>query len=129
MEAAIDVLVVEDHDMMRATMIEVLSEGGFTLREAADATAALALVAERAPDVIFLDLAMPGMSGEDFLARIKGAPETAGIKVIVITGQGDEGKRTVLELGADAYYRKPYSPSGLLQAVDQVTRDRREDPS
>ena len=120
----VDVLVVEDHDMLRATMVQVLTDGGFALREAADGKAALAQIAEQAPDVVFLDLALPGMSGQDILKEIKGNPETAGIKVIVVTGQGEEGKRGVLELGADAYFRKPYSPFGLVQAVEQVTRER-----
>lgn len=115
-----DILIVEDHPTMRAAMLAVLEQEAFELREASDGPTAMRLIEERAPDVMFLDLHMPGVSGEEVLAQIKGNPETAGIKVIVVTAQGEEGKRTVLSLGADAYFQKPYSPLGLLQAVEQV---------
>lgn len=118
-----DILIVEDHPTMRAAMLAVLEQEGFILREAGDGPSAMSMVAERAPDVMFLDLHMPGVSGEEVLAQIKGDPKTAGIKVIVVTAQGEEGKRTVLSLGADAYFQKPYSPLGLLQAVEQVLRE------
>ena len=105
---------------MRSAMRAVLEPEGFEIREANDGPTALALIAERAPDVMFLDLHMPGVPGEDVLAEIKNNPETASIRVIVVTAQGEEGRRNVLSLGADAYFQKPYTPAGLIEAVKQV---------
>lgn len=115
-----DILIVEDHPTMRAAMRAVLEQEGYVLREAPDGPAALAHIAERAPDVMFLDLHMPGMTGEEVLAAVKQNPDTAGVKIVIVTAQGEEGRRKVLELGADAYFQKPYSPLGLLQAVGDV---------
>ncbi len=121
-DVSTDILIVEDHPTMRAAMRAVLEQEGYELREAGDGPAALDQISLRLPDVMFLDLHMPGVTGEEVLRQVKGDPETAGIKVIVVTAQGEEGKRTVLELGADAYFQKPYSPLGLLQAVEDVLR-------
>ncbi|MEX0991395.1 MAG: response regulator [Actinomycetota bacterium] len=121
-DVSTDILIVEDHPTMRAAMRAVLEQEGYELREAGDGPAALDQISLRIPDVMFLDLHMPGVTGEEVLRQVKGDPETAGVKVIVVTAQGEEGKRTVLELGADAYFQKPYSPLGLLQAVEDVLR-------
>jgi CheY-like chemotaxis protein len=124
-----DILIVEDHPTMRSAMRAVLQTSGYELREAADGPGALQAIQERVPDVMFLDLHMPGVSGEDVLRQIKENPATAGIKIIVVTAQGEDIKKRVFELGADAYFQKPYSPEGLLQAVEDVLSGAPEAPA
>jgi len=113
-------MIVEDHPTMREAMRAVLEQSGFAIREAADGKSALAQVAERKPDVILLDLNIPGMSGEEILRTLKGDPQTSGIKVIIVTALGQDAEKKVRELGADEFFMKPFSPVGILQTVDRV---------
>ena len=102
--AKADILIVEDHPTMREAMRMVLEHEGFEIREAADGAAALAMVREQPPDLVFLDLNIPGTSGADVLKELKGDPDTAGVRVIIVTATGEEGRQFVLSLGADEYF-------------------------
>jgi two-component system phosphate regulon response regulator PhoB len=115
-----DILIVEDHPTMRRAMRMVLEHEGFEVREAADGQAALALVREKAPDLMFLDLNIPGASGADVLREIKGDPATSGVRVVIVTATGEEGREFVLSLGADEYFTKPFSPLALLRTVEKA---------
>jgi DNA-binding response OmpR family regulator len=115
-----DILIVEDHPTMRKTMRIILEQEGFVLREAGDGQTAMDLIAERVPDIVFLDLNMPPPDGAEVLKWIKSSPETASAKVIIVTAQGEESRADVMRLGADHYFIKPFSPLGLLSTVDQV---------
>lgn len=115
-----DILIVEDHPTMRKSMRIILEQEGFVLREAASGTEAMALIEERVPDIVFLDLNMPPPSGDEVLKWIKSDPTTAKAKVIIVTALGEEGRADVMALGADHYFTKPFSPLGLLATVDEV---------
>ena len=114
------ILIVEDHPTMREAMRMVLEQGGFSIREAADGQAALASIEESPPGLLFLDLNIPGTAGEEVLRRVKANPETAGVRVIVVTASGDEERERSLSLGADEYFTKPFSPLTLLRTVERV---------
>jgi CheY-like chemotaxis protein len=73
-----------------------------------------------APDLVFLDMNMPGSSGAEVLAEVRGDPATAGIRVIVVTADGEEGRGRAMAIGADEYFTKPFSPITLLNTVEQV---------
>jgi two-component system phosphate regulon response regulator PhoB len=118
--AKADILIVEDHPTMRRAMRMVLEHEGFEIREAADGQAALALVREKAPDLMFLDLNIPGASGAEVLSQIKADPATCAVRVVIVTATGEEGREYVLSLGADDYFTKPFSPLALLQTIDKV---------
>ena len=118
--AKADILIVEDHPTMREAMRLVLEHEGFVIREAADGASALEMVREQQPDLIFLDLNIPGASGADVLQELKSDPVTAGIRVIIVTATGEEGRDFVLALGADEYFTKPFSPTQLLRTVETV---------
>jgi len=118
--AKADILIVEDHPTMREAMRMVLEHEGFVIREAADGRTALATIRERPPDLVFLDLNIPGTSGADVLRELKGDPATAGVRVIIVTATGEEGRSYVLSLGADEYFTKPFSPLALLRTVERV---------
>jgi DNA-binding response OmpR family regulator len=118
--AKADILIVEDHPTMREAMKLILEHEGFDIREAPDGGAALAMVRERAPDLMFLDLNIPGASGADVLTELKSDPATRHIRVIIVTATGEEGREFVLSLGADEYFTKPFSPTALLRTVERV---------
>ncbi len=114
------ILIVEDHQTMREAMRLVLEPEGFDIREAADGPSALAAIREDPPDLVFLDLNIPGTSGSEVLSELKADPTTAGVRVIIVTATGEEARKRVLGLGADGYFTKPFSPIALLQTVEQV---------
>jgi len=118
--AKADILIVEDHPTMREAMRLVLETEGFVIREASDGLSALSMVREQPPDLMFLDLNIPGTSGADVLQELKSDPATAGVRVIIVTATGEEGRDFVLSLGADEYFTKPFSPTALLRTVEQV---------
>ena len=118
--AKADILIVEDHPTMREAMRLILEHEGFEIREASDGATALSMVRDRHPDLMFLDLNIPGLSGADVLTELKSDPATSGIRVIIVTATGEEGREYVLSLGADEYFTKPFSPTKLLQTVESV---------
>lgn len=115
-----DILIVEDHPTMREAMKLVLEHEGFVIREAGDGTTALAMVREQPPDLLFLDLNIPGTTGADVLSQVKADPATRSVRVIIVTATGEEGRDYVLSLGADEYFTKPFSPTTLLRTVERV---------
>jgi CheY-like chemotaxis protein len=114
------ILIVEDHPTMREAMRLVLEAEGFDIREAADGDDALAAVRGEPPDLVLLDMSIPGTAGPEVLAAVKGDPATSGVRVIVVTATGEEGRAAAMAGGADHYFTKPFSPIALLQAVDEV---------
>ena len=118
--AKADILIVEDHPTMREAMRLILEHEGFDIREAPDGGTALTMVHEHPPDLMFLDLNIPGTSGADVLSELKGDPSTEDIRVIIVTATGEEGREFVLSLGADEYFTKPFSPTALLRTVERV---------
>jgi two-component system phosphate regulon response regulator PhoB len=118
--AKADILIVEDHPTMREAMKLILEHEGFEIREAPDGAIAIAMVQAQPPDLMFLDLNIPGMSGVDVLTKIKTDPDTKDVRVIVITATGEEGREYARSLGADEYFTKPFSPTALLKTVERV---------
>jgi two-component system KDP operon response regulator KdpE len=113
------ILIVEDHPTMREAMRLVLEGEGFVIEEAADGQTALAAIRQRPPDLLFLDLNIPGLSGTDVLQLTKADPAFTG-RVIIVTATGEEGRAAALRLGADEYFTKPFSPTALLRTVERV---------
>jgi DNA-binding response OmpR family regulator len=113
------ILIVEDHATMREAMRLVLEGEGFAIEEAGDGQTALEAISERPPDLLFLDLNIPGVSGVDVLQAAKADPGFTG-RIIVVTATGEEGRAAALRLGADEYFTKPFSPTALLRTVEQV---------
>ncbi|HWL91493.1 MAG TPA: response regulator [Actinomycetota bacterium] len=114
------ILIVEDHPTMREAMRLVLEGEGFDIDEASDGDQALVAVQEERPDLVLLDMSIPGISGPDVLAAVKNDPATSEVRVIVVTATGEEGRAAAMAGGADHYFTKPFSPIALLQAVEEV---------
>jgi CheY-like chemotaxis protein len=114
------ILIVEDHPTMREAMRLVLEGEGFVIEEAADGETALAAIHGSPPDLLFLDLNIPGTSGTGVLGAVRADPALADVRVIVVTAAGEEGRAEALRLGADEYFTKPFSPTALLRTVERV---------
>ena len=117
-----NVLIVEDHPTMRDAMRLVLEEDGHQVEEAVDGESGIAMVRERPPDVVLLDLNIPVVSGSDVLEALKSDPATAGVLVVIVTATGEEGRKRAIALGADDYITKPFSPLALLRTMERVLR-------
>ena len=114
------ILIVEDHPTMREAMRLVLEGEGFAIEEAADGQSALEMVRSEPPDLVFLDMNIPGSSGAEVLAAVRADPETEDVRVIIVTADGEEGRERAMSMGADEYFTKPFSPITLLRTVEQV---------
>ena len=118
-----EVLVVEDEPDIRALIVHHLTRDGFRCRTAADGAEALARLRSGVPDLVVLDLMLPGMDGLELTRRMRAEPAWAGLPIIMLTAKADEVDRIVgLELGADDYVAKPFSPKELMARVRAVLR-------
>ncbi len=124
---SVRILIVEDHPTMREAMRLVLEGEGFDIDEASDGAQALASMQEDRPDLVLLDMSIPGVSGPEVLAAVKNDPATTEVRVIVVTATGEEGRAAAMASGADHYFTKPFSPIALLNAVEEVLGP--EDPT
>ena len=114
------VLVVDDDPTVREVVITYLSKAGHTVTSAADGHEALASVAQSPPELVVLDLMLPGVDGLEVCRRLR---ESSDIPVIMLTAKGTVSDRVVgLEQGADDYVTKPFSPRELVLRVDSVLR-------
>jgi DNA-binding response OmpR family regulator len=116
------ILVVDDEPTIGEVVSAYLQRAGYETRVASDGDEALAAVAERAPDLIVLDLMLPGTDGLEVMRRVRERPDR-GSAIILLTAKGGESERvTGLRLGADDYVVKPFSPNELVARVDAVLR-------
>src|ERR1044071_9999665 len=102
---------------MREAVRLMLEPEGFDVTEVADGNDALRSVREDPPDVLLLDLGIPGKGGADVLAELKADPATAAVPVIVVTATGIETREEILALGAAAFFTQPFRPVALLRTV------------
>jgi DNA-binding response OmpR family regulator len=114
------ILLVDDEPDLRRMVRRYLEAEGFDVAEAADATAALSRLSGSSPDLIVLDVTMPGMDGFETLQRIR---RDSDVPVIMLTARTEEVDRVVgLTMGADDYVAKPFSPRELVARVRAVLR-------
>ena len=117
------ILVVDDEPDITGLVAYHLAKAGYRVITAASGPEALRSVRDERPDLIVLDLMLPGMTGFDALAELRRRDETKDIGVIVLTARRDEADRIKgLSLGADDYLPKPFSPEELVLRVGAVLR-------
>src|SRR6266508_1995610 len=117
------VLVVEDDPDIADLIGHYLQKAGHTVETVASGTTALMRVKESPPEIILLDLMLPGMDGLLVCQSLRNDPATAAIPIIMLTARGEEAERvTGLELGADDYVTKPFSPRELTARVAALLR-------
>ncbi len=118
MTADVTVLIADDSLVIRAVVRAHLEEKGYAVVEAEDGIAAVERCAATRPDVVLLDIEMPGLDGYEVLARLKGAPELQDIPVVFLTSRsGMDDVVAALEAGAHDYLRKPFEPQELVARV------------
>ena len=112
------ILVVEDHEDNRQILRVLLGSAGYQMIEAHDGETALTIAASERPDLILMDIQLPGLDGYEATRRIKADPALSGIPIIAVTSyalSGDEDKARAA--GCSAYVAKPYSPLELLKKL------------
>jgi two-component system phosphate regulon response regulator PhoB len=116
-------VVIEDEPDILEVLTYNLEREGFKVHAAEDGEAGLALVRKRNPDVVLLDLMLPGRDGLEVCRALKADPVTRDIPVVIVTAKGEESDVVLgLGLGADDYVVKPFSPKVLLARVKSVLR-------
>ena len=119
------ILVVDDEATIREVIRRYLERDGFEVMEAADGDAALDVVEEVEPDLVVLDLMLPGLDGLSLTRRLR---EYSAVPVIMLTAKGAvEDRIEGLELGADDYVVKPFDPKELASRVRAVLRRSKDD--
>jgi two-component system, OmpR family, response regulator ResD len=123
-------LLVDDEPTITDVLSRYLKRAGYDTRSAADGPEALALASARLPDLVVLDLMLPGIDGLEVMRRLRVLSDSGPhrrVPIILLTARGDESDRVIgLRLGADDYVVKPFSPAELVARVDAVLR--RVDP-
>jgi len=114
------ILVVDDDEKLNRLLKRFLKDFGYDIYSAVDADDGLKKVRTVMPDLIILDIMLPGMSGFDVCKRIR---ETSAVPIIMLTARGDVMDKVVgLELGADDYLPKPFEPRELVARIQAVLR-------
>jgi phosphate regulon transcriptional regulator PhoB len=117
------ILVVEDEEDIRDLVRFHLEQEGYAVRTAGSGEAALAQAAAERPALIVLDLMLPGVDGLEVCRRLRAARATEGVPIVMLTARAAEVDRVLgLELGADDYITKPFSPRELVARVRAVLR-------
>ncbi len=119
-------LVVDDSAPVRELVAVNLELEGFEVRAAGDGEEGVEAALAWRPDVITMDVMMPGLDGFDALHRLRAHPTTADIPVVMVTGRAQRADRIRGDaLGADAYLSKPFEPAELVAVVSDLARNGR----
>ncbi|MDX9950925.1 MAG: response regulator, partial [Methylophilaceae bacterium] len=120
-----NILVVEDEPAIQELLTLNLTQAGHNALRALSVEQAQLLMRETLPDLIILDWMLPGMSGIEFARKLKGDELTKAIPIIMLTARGEEADKVRgLEVGADDYVTKPFSPRELNARIKAVLRRR-----
>jgi two-component system, OmpR family, phosphate regulon response regulator PhoB len=123
------ILIVEDDRDILRLLAHHLRAAGYEVQTCEEGYDALTHAKQRLPDLVLLDLMLPGLDGFEVCKELKRSPETRNIPVIMLTARGEEVDRIVgLELGADDYVVKPFSPRELMLRVRAVLRRSSAEP-
>jgi DNA-binding response OmpR family regulator len=126
---AVTVVVVDDERPLVDLVCRYLQREGYEVHVAYDGETALEVIGRVDPDLIVLDLMLPGVSGIEILREVRRRPETNSLPVILLTARREERERIEgLQMGADDYMTKPFSPQELVLRVAAVLRRSAETP-
>jgi DNA-binding response OmpR family regulator len=119
------ILVADDEPNIVLSLEFLLKQAGFRVRTVSDGEAALAAIAQEPPDLILLDVMIPGRDGFAVCQAIRGNPAWRDIRIIMLTAKGGEVQREKgLSLGADEYVTKPFSTRDLVERIRRMLQPR-----
>ena len=114
------VLIIEDEKLIIVSTQMVLEAAGFRVESATNGEDGIAKAKSLAPDLVLLDIMMPGIDGWETLTRLKRAAATANVPVIIFTAREHaRGHQKSAEMGAADYFRKPFEPDELIELVEK----------
>ena len=117
----IRVVLVDDHALFRSGVKAELGDAVEVVGEAGDGEEAVTRAREARPQIVFLDIEMPGVNGIEACRRLRSEPTTADATIVMLTGEtGATAERSAQAAGADLFLTKPFSPLHLLQLVDRI---------
>jgi two-component system cell cycle response regulator DivK len=123
-EQARTILVVEDNVLMRKLFVRCLEEGGFTVIEADDPRAVIDLMLDAPPDLVVMDIVMPGVSGVELIRQIRADARLAAIPVVAVTNLATPAdKRRLADAGFNGHVSKPIKPKDFLATVSTFLDD------
>ena len=111
-------------------LAQALKDAGHDVREEHDGASALVAAAQFQPDVVILDLGLPGMDGIEVARRLRAYPQLAGIRIVALTGLGQPGERSrIAAVGIESHLVKPVDMDTIIEAIGATYRDSRSKPS
>lgn len=114
-------LIADDEPGIRTLVRMTLIDDSFEIIEASDGIEALAMAKQERPDLVLLDVSMPGKTGFEVCREIKSDPNLSGTVVVMLTALAQESDLELGErAGADGYFTKPFSPLALMRKVDEI---------
>lgn len=114
-------LIADDEPDIRSLVRMTLTSHKFEIIEASDGIEALKMVKQEFPDLVLLDVTMPGMTGFEVCQEIRSDPALSSTVVVMLTALAQESDLKVgEEAGADGYFTKPFSPLALMRRVDEI---------
>jgi DNA-binding response OmpR family regulator len=118
------VLICDDEPYIVESVSYVVRKAGFDVVTAEDGEEALAAAHREKPDLVFLDIMMPGIAGDEVCRRLKADPSTRDTHVVILTARGqEEDERRAMEMGADEFMTKPFSPRKLRARILELLGD------
>jgi DNA-binding response OmpR family regulator len=115
------VLVCDDEPYIVESVSYVARKAGFRVLTAEDGDSALSVARAERPDLIFLDIMMPGVPGDEVCRRLKADPGTRSAYIVILTARGqEEDERRAMTMGADEFMTKPFSPRKLREKLVRV---------
>lgn len=115
------ILVVEDQDSIRRMIEALVVARGYEVTAVSTGTKAIDVAATNPPDMVLLDLMIPGHDGFEVCRRLRNDPSTRKVPVLIISALDDpESRERAAAAGATAYYTKPFSPMALLKEIDRL---------
>ncbi len=114
-------MLAEDEPNIIESLAFLLGKAGFEVASESDGRAAFEAALAALPDVLILDVMLPGMDGFEILRRLRADPQAAGLKIVMLTAKGQrEDRETAMEGGADLFITKPFSNAELIAAVERL---------
>jgi CheY-like chemotaxis protein len=114
------ILVIEDDEYSRDALAHLLTAEGYEAQSASDGESGLEKAHKMQPDVVVLDLNLPGIDGKGVIQMLRGDGPLRDVPILIVTGDEDRAAQSAVEMGADGYLTKPVEFDDLIRAIDRL---------